>query len=623
MKAYSRAIIRIKRKLRENLLQNEGEYFSAVIMVIDAVSYSKHMEVNPSATLNAIQSAEKFVEDATKNNGGKVFNKAGDSLLLIFEDPVAALKLAIEFQSHIVTTNSSDQHEICLEFRVGINVGEVTRSGKDYLGDGVNIAARLETLSQPNGICVSKSFYDQTSSHSDFEFESLGTQKIKENKFKAYDVITPWYQKRGKRKEIFAFASVVAVAVVLILASLFSGDLTKLIRDDDQIRLAILPFDISELPSNQKYLASSMQDDLIVDMARIDKFLVLATNSTEQFKNGIQEQEKIFKLLSPNYFLVTKARSSGDEIKIISQLIDENGSIAWAENYDSIITEIDTIQKKFEIDLVGGLGLDSDTTLATLDNSSVTINPIAYDLFKRGRASRDREISRNLYREAIAIEPNFAAAHSSLAINMSYGFVGKERNAMGSIEFDTFKMEALNHARYGVQIAPGDPLSHYGLAFVHYQATELDEALMSASKALDIDGNNPLSLMIMSAIKFGLGQYEEVLEVADRLRLVDPLNSSNGLTIEASAHFALTNYQTALALSAEANDRNPNYVRAHIIMIASNWALENTDDAAWQYEELTLTDAGANLEQFLRTLPWPKEFKTKLAKIFSDINASS
>lgn len=592
-------------------------------MVIDAVSYSKHMEVNPGATLHAIQSAEKFVEDAITNNGGKVFNKAGDSLLLIFEDPVAALKLAIEFQSHIVTTNASDQHEICLEFRVGINVGEVTRSGKDYLGDGVNIAARLETLSQPNGICVSKSLYDQTCSHSDFEFESLGTQKIKENKFKAYDVITPWYQKRGKRKEIFAFASVVAVAVVLILASLFSGELTKLIRDDDQIRLAILPFDISEIPSNQKYLASSMQDDLIVDMARIDKLLVLATNSTEQFKNGFQEQEKIFKLLNPHYILVTKARSSGEEIKIISQLIDENGSIAWAENYDSNITKIDTIQKKFEIDLVGGLGLDSDTTLATLDNSSVTINPVAYDLFKRGRASRDREKSRNLYREAIAIEPNFAAAHSSLAINMSYGFVGKERNAMGSIEFDTFKMEALNHARYGVQIAPGDPLSHYGLAFVHYQATELDEALTSASKALDIDGNNPLSLMIMSAIKFGLGQYEEVLEVADRLRLVDPLNSSNGLTIEASAHFALTNYQTALALSAEANDRNPNYVRAHIIMIASNWALENNDDAAWQYEELTLTDAGANLEQFLRTLPWPKEFKTKLAEIFSDINASS
>ena len=604
-------------------MQNESEYFSAVIMVIDAVSYSKHMEVNPGATLHAIQSAEKFVEDAITNNGGKVFNKAGDSLLLIFEDPVAALKLAIEFQSHIVTANSSNLHKICLEFRVGINIGEVTRSGKDYLGDGVNIAARLETLSQRNGICVSKSFYDQTSSHSDFEFKSLGTQKIKENKFKAYDVITPWYQKRGKRKEIFAFASVVAVAVVLILASLFSGELTKLIRDDDKIRLAILPFDISELPSNQKYLASSMQDDLIVDMARIDKLLVLATNSTEQFKNGIQEQEKIFKLLNPHYILVTKARSSGEEIKIISQLIDENGSIAWAENYDSNITEIDTIQKKFEIDLVGGLGLDSDTTLATLDNSSVTINPIAYDLFKRGRASRDREKSRNLYREAIAIEPNFAAAHSSLAINMSYGFVGKERNAMGSIEFDTFKMEALNHARYGVQIAPGDPLSHYGLAFVHYQATELDEALMSASKALDIDENNPLSLMIMSAIKFGLGQYEEVLEVADRLRLVDPLNSSNGLTIEASAHFALTNYQTALALSAEANDRNPNSVRAHIIMIASNWALENTDDAAWQYEELTLTDAGANLEQFLRTLPWPKEFKTKLAEIFSDINASS
>ena len=604
-------------------LTDDSKYFSAVIMVIDAVSYSKHMEVNPDATLRAVQSAENFIEDRLKNIDGHVFNKAGDSLLLIFKNPEDALKVAIDFQLDNVTKNSSGENEINVEFRLGINIGEVTPSGSDFLGDGVNIAARLEALSLPNGICISQSFYEKTKHHPEVKFKNLGTQKVKENKFLAYDIITPWYAKRKIKTERFAVISFSAVAAVILIASLIFGDIQSLFRNDEKIRLAILPFDVSEISAEQRYLAASMQEELIVDLAKSDEILVLASNSTAQFENGILEREEIFKLLKPSYILVTKARNLGTSIKISSQLIDADGNIKWAENYSSVVAKIDNIQSKFELDLLGGLGIKSASTQKTLEDTLVAINPEAYDLFKRARVSQDRVIARKLYREAISITPNFAAAHSSLAINMSYGFVGSERSSMGSMEFDIFKMEALNHARLAVKIAPNDPLSHYGLSLVYYQADEQDEALKAALKAIALNENHPQSLLILGAIKFGLGQYDQVLQVADKLRIVDPINSANGLTFEASAHFALQNYEAALKLSEMANERNPNYARGQIIMLASNWKLGNTDDALWQYEELTLTRNGSDLDHLLRTLPWPSKFKTTLAEIFSDIKANS
>ena len=592
-------------------------------MVIDAVSYSKHMEINPDATLRAVQSAENFIENRLKNIDGRVFNKAGDSLLLIFENPEEALKVAMDFQLDNVSKNSSGENEINLEFRLGINIGEVTQSGSDYLGDGVNIAARLETLSQPNGICISKSLYEKTKHLSEFRFKNLGTQKVKENKFVALDIITPWYEERKIQTKTYPYIYAAAVSAMMLVAALIFGDIHSLFRDDEKIRLAILPFDVSEISAEQSYLASSMQEDLIVDLSKLDEILVLASNSTAQFENGIQEREEIFKLLKPKYILVTKARNIGASIKISSQLVDEDGNIKWAENYSSEIARIDNIQSALELDLLDGLGLQSASAQKTLEDAVITVTPEAYDLFKRARVSQDRAIARKLYREAISISPNFAAAHSSLAINMSYGFVGSERSAMGSMEFNIFKKEALNHALTAVKIAPNDPLSYYGVALVHYQAAELDMALEAASKAIALDEDNPQSLLILAAIKFGLEKYKQVLQLADELRIVDPINSANGLTFEASAHFALQNYEAALQLSEMANERNPNYARAQIIMLASNWKLGNTDDAIWQYEELSLSRNGSDLDQLLTTLPWPSKFKATLAAIFSDINANS
>jgi len=592
-------------------------------MVIDAVSYSKHMEINPDATLRAVQSAENFIENRLKNIDGRVFNKAGDSLLLIFANPEEALKVAMDFQLDNVSKNSSGENEINLEFRLGINIGEVTQSGSDYLGDGVNIAARLETLSQPNGICISKSVYEKTKHHPEFRFENLGTQKVKENKFVALDLITPWYEERKIQTKSSPIISFAAVAAVILIAALIFGNIHSLFRNDEKIRLAILPFDVSEISAEQSYLAFSMQEDLIVDLSKLDEILVLASNSTAQFENGIQEREEIFKLLKPNYILVTKARNLGASIKISSQLIDADGNIKWAENYSSEVAKIDNIQSELELGLIGGLGLQSASTQKTLEDAVITVNPEAYDLFKRARVSQDRAIARKMYREAISITPNFAAAHSSLAINMAYGFVGVERSSMGLMEFDIFKMEALNHALTAVKIAPNDPLSHYGVAFVHYQAAELDTALEAASKAIALDEDNPQSLLILGATKFGLEQYKQVLQIADKLRIVDPINSANGLTFEASAHFALQDYETALQLAEMAYERNPNYARAQIIMLASNWKLGNIDDAIWQYDELSLSRNGSDLDQLLRTLPWPSKFKATLAEIFSDINANS
>ena len=190
------------------------------------------MEVNPDATLRAVQSAEDFIENRLKHIDGNIFNKAGDSLLLIFKNPEDALKVAIDFQLYNVTKNSSDENEINVEFRLGINIGEVTQSGSDYLGDGVNIAARLETLSQPNGICISKSFYEKIKHGPEVRFKNLGNKKVKENKFIAFDIITPWYQKRKIQTESFTIISFIAIAVVILITATFFGNIHSLAMEE-------------------------------------------------------------------------------------------------------------------------------------------------------------------------------------------------------------------------------------------------------------------------------------------------------------------------------------------------------------------------------------------------------
>ena len=201
----------------------EVERKIAVILVADVVGYSKHMERNENATLEAYSECEKLLKEALDKRQGSIFNTAGDSVLAEFNSAVNAVEFAVEFQNKIKERNKSDGISAKLEFRIGINMGDVVSREGNLLGDGVNIAARLEALSQPNGICISKSIYDLVVPKTQMNFNDLGVQKVKQNSFHAYDVLLDPSQKRKIKKKGGVSSAVPLLTGILALGILVAG----------------------------------------------------------------------------------------------------------------------------------------------------------------------------------------------------------------------------------------------------------------------------------------------------------------------------------------------------------------------------------------------------------------
>jgi len=168
----------------------------AVIFATDLVGYSKHMEKDENATLLGLRECNKIIELIIKKQKGRIFNTGGDSIFAEFPSAVAAVDTAVEFQKQIKTRNEKNTTNVKLEYRIGINMGDVVKEGDNLLGDGVNIAARLEALAQPGGITISKNVYDLVANKTKYEFNDLGTQKVKQNQFHAYDLLLDPTQKR-------------------------------------------------------------------------------------------------------------------------------------------------------------------------------------------------------------------------------------------------------------------------------------------------------------------------------------------------------------------------------------------------------------------------------------------
>ena len=178
------------------MMNTEIDRKIAVILVADVVGYSKHMERDENATLKAYAECEKILKTCLKKYKGSIFNTAGDSALAEFPSAVNAVECGVAFQNDIKKRNESDKTEVKLEFRIGINMGDVVKKEGNLFGDGVNIAARLEALAQPNGISISKSVYDLVVPKTKMTFNDLGVQKVKQNEFHAFDILLDPSQKR-------------------------------------------------------------------------------------------------------------------------------------------------------------------------------------------------------------------------------------------------------------------------------------------------------------------------------------------------------------------------------------------------------------------------------------------
>ncbi len=600
----------------------------AVIFATDVVGYSSAMELDEVQTLKNLRACRNILEDLFQQHGGHVFNTAGDSVLAEFSSAVSAVVCASEFQKLMKERNKSVENFQKMEFRIGINMGDVVKEDGNLYGEGVNIAARLEALSKPNGICLSKNIYELVKTKTNFSFDDLGEQKMKNTIVHAFDINTGDNLSKFRRKKIKTIKLVPVFSILCFLLIFVFGYffiLNNKNSENNEKIIAVMPFVNSAGDSSQDYFVDGLTEDLIIDLSKIGAFSVISRNSVFNYKNKEYSDKEVAKTLNADFLLKGNARLRGDLLRLNIELVNsKTGSNIWAERFEEPKEEIFNLQDSLVINIVEQLSVKlTDKEEKKIINAKAP-NLEAYDIYKKGLASQDRSEARKFYKKAISIDPTFGRAYGSMAISLAFDFANTNQQSLTSAEKDILKNEAINYAKKAIEINPDEAHSYFSLALIYAQTKMINKSKEQNEKALKLEPENLLALQMKATNQINDGFFKDGLITYQKVRKIDPLFPIFVLQGEARAYLALDEFEKALNLSEEALVRNPRSSSAMLNYIVSAWKLGKREDAKWQMEELILNSNNLilNKNDFatrINNYPWHQVNKDLVISVYDEI----
>ena len=336
-----------------------------IIFATDVVGYSKHMEADESETVKNLRACEKLLTGFFKKHKGRLFNKGGDSFLAEFSSAVSAVECAVEFQKAIEERNSTEEATVKLKFRIGVNSGDVIKEKNNLLGDGVNIAARLEALAQSGGITISKSVYDYVKGKTKFEFNDLGIQKVKQNEFHAFDLLLSPDQKRKITKKSNGYIGyiIVALALLLVGSGLFIYETQKVSKQipiiaSDRPNILILPFN-SIGAEEDKYISEGITDTLIGTLLKYEQLKIQPLLTSKFISEQKLSNDKIISDYGVNYIVNGNLQVQGGELRLNIQLTDlMKNDVIWSERFDFELDNLFEIQDQLSEEILNSLSIE-------------------------------------------------------------------------------------------------------------------------------------------------------------------------------------------------------------------------------------------------------------------------
>ena len=359
-----------------------------VIFAADVVGYSKHMENDEAETVKNLRACENMLIKLFKDFKGRLFNTGGDSFLAEFQSAVSAVECAVAFQDTIQERNKADTTTVKLEFRIGINSGDVIKDKDNLLGDGVNIAARLEALAQTNGITISKGIFDFVKGKTNHEFNDLGLQKVKQNEFHAFDIVLDASQKRKLKSQKPRYITLAAAATLLICALLGAFYLNKTDQSEPAVQVSSLntilvyPFKNNSSTDVKDNLSEALTESMIGNLSKYKGIKILSSSTSFYAKENNLDSTKISKELGVNYIVRGSIQTFGNNSRINLELTDaKEDTVVWSNNIDFEISDIfkaqdemgNEILKYLQIDLVTGSKTTAEK-VGSLENLTISLN---------------------------------------------------------------------------------------------------------------------------------------------------------------------------------------------------------------------------------------------------------
>jgi adenylate cyclase len=463
----------------------------------------------------------------------------GDGILVEFSSAVDAVRNALSIQGAMRRHNADVIGEDKIEFRIGINVGDLIIEGDDIHGDGVNIAARLEGLCEPGGVYVSGTAYDQAAGKLDASFEDLGEQTVKNI---------------AKPVRVYRASDEPKVDTGPELRSAAEPPIP------DKPSIAVLPFDNMSNDPDQEYFSDGMAEDLITDISKISGVSVTARNSSFAFKGQTIDVKEIAKKLGVKHIVEGSVRKMGDRLRINAQLIDgTDGRHIWAERYDGNMAEIFEFQDDIREQIVSALQVSLTPTDKALTERKSTDSVEAYDLYLKGRANFHRYTHDDLleaikcFEEAIQIDPSFAEVYGYLAYCHIWGWGFMFPGFEGNLD------QANNLAEKGVALDGTSAIALARLGWVQTYLRRYDQANTNLEKALPLARNNAEVYAMYGISQNWLGNPVRALEMIEKAISLDTFAPPTWEFNVGVSNYLLRQYDEAISKFNRAFERAPKF----------------------------------------------------------------
>ncbi|QIA24791.1 adenylate/guanylate cyclase domain-containing protein [Mesorhizobium sp. AA22] len=557
----------------------------AAILAADIVGYSRLMEADEADTLARLKSTrENLIDPKIAAHKGRIVKLMGDGALIEFSSVVDAVGCAVEIQRTMAECNAELPKEKQLEFRIGVNLGDVIVEGQDIYGDGVNVAARLEGLAEPGGVLISGTAFDQVERKLNFEFEFLGEQKLKniEKPVRLYRVSPRTRPASGavpakrKRHIEWRLLTVAATALILIAGGValwkvvgggsgppveVASKARMVLPLPDKPSIAVLPFANMSSEAGQEHFTDGMTDDLITDLSKVAGLFVISRNSTFVYKGKAVKISQVAEDLGVRYVLEGSVRRAGDRLRVNAQLIDAlTGGHVWADRFDGNVADVFGVQDTFVGKIVDALEVRLTTTEKQEIEGGKTDSISAKEAFDEGWSlylrynAKDTAAAIASLKKATELDPEYGRAYAALALayfRVVDSLWGKELGRdetyfwFGAHDYVELAKKYPTSLSYTVQALRD---AYQGLA---------EDARRNAGRAIALDPNDPEAHIATAWALTISGEPAEALNfIATAMRL-NPNYPSHYVPARGMALFAMGDLKQAADVFEEGVRRNP------------------------------------------------------------------
>ena len=548
----------------------------------DAAGYSRLMAEDETSTVKTIKAYREIMTELIKQHRGRVVDSPGDNVLAEFTSVVDGVQCAVAVQKELQTRNAELPEDRRMEFRIGINLGDVIEEEDRIYGDGVNIAARLEALADPGGICISKTAFDHIETKLPLGYDYLGEQTVK-----------------NIAKPIGAYRVLMEPRVTV------AGKEEKPLPLPEEPSIAVLPLANISGDPEQEYFSDGLTEEIITALSKVAKMFVIASNSTFSYKGKPVKVQQVGDELGVRYALEGSVRRAGARVRITAQLVDTiTGGHVWSERYDRDLKDIFVLQDEITMRILTALRLTLtegeqarvyDKGTENLDSFLKVLQGMHH--FLRFNED-DNVVARQMFKEAVALDPDNPLAHTWLGwTHMMDVWYGSSESPGNSME------RASELAQKAIGLDETQDSAHSLLGHIYVMMRQYDMAIAEGERAVALNPNGADAHAHLAMTLTYVGRREEAAELFKRAIRLNPMPPNWYLSRLALVYRLTGNYEEAKATYQKVLQRNPDDLWAQIGLTA-NYSLEGREkEARAQAAEVLRIDPKFSLDHYAKTLP--------------------